>query len=92
MTVNDQIKILDRQIKQNKAQYDLDRKTAKISALFSGNLGKYEYFTDEDLNYRPSTAKFGKFNYSPLSIFLNKGLKEEDKKRRTFKETKKYRR
>ena len=42
MTVNDQIKILDRQIKQNKAQYDLDRKTAKISALFSGNLGKYE--------------------------------------------------
>ena len=49
--------------------------------MFSGNLGKYEYFTDEDLNYRPSTAKFGKFNYSPLSIFLNKGLKEGLSKR-----------
>ena len=80
MTVNDQIKILDRQIKQNKSQYDLDRKAAKISALFSGNLGKYEYFTDEDLNYRQSTAKFAKCNNSPLSIFLNKGLKEEGKK------------
>ena len=31
---------------QNQAQYDLDRKTAKISALFSNNLDKYEYLTD----------------------------------------------
>ena len=35
MTVADQIKILDRKIKQNKAQYDLDRKVAKISAYSS---------------------------------------------------------
>ena len=35
MTVTDQIKILDRKILQNEAQYDLDRKTAKISALSS---------------------------------------------------------
>ena len=33
MTVAGQIKILDRKIKQNEAQYDLDRKAAKISAL-----------------------------------------------------------
>ena len=33
MTVTDQIKILDRKIKQNEARYDLDRKAAKISAL-----------------------------------------------------------
>ena len=31
MTVTDQIKILDRKIKQNEAQYDLDRKAARIS-------------------------------------------------------------
>ena len=49
MTVPDQIKILDRKIKQNEAQYDLDRK-AKISALSSENLGKYEYLTGEDLD------------------------------------------
>ena len=41
MTVTDQIKILNRKIKQNEAQYDLDRKTTKISALSSKNLGKY---------------------------------------------------
>ena len=32
-------------IMQNEAQYDLDRKAAKISALFSNNLDKYEYLT-----------------------------------------------
>ena len=40
MTVADQIKILDRKIKQNEAQYDLGRKATKISELSSGNLDK----------------------------------------------------
>ena len=39
MTVTDQIKTLDRKIMQNKVQYDLDRKAAKMSALSSNNLG-----------------------------------------------------
>ena len=56
MTVTDQIKILDKNIKQNEAQYHWDRKAAKISALSSKNLDKYEYLTSEDLNYKPSTA------------------------------------
>ena len=30
---------------QNERQYDLDRKAAKISALFSNNLEKYEHLT-----------------------------------------------
>ena len=38
MTVTDQTKILNRKIKQNEAQYDLDRKVARMSALSSGNL------------------------------------------------------
>ena len=42
MTVTNQIKILDRKIKQSQAQYGLDRKAAKISALPSGNMDKYE--------------------------------------------------
>ena len=77
MTVTDQIKILNRKIKQNEAQYDLDRKAAKISALSSGNLDKYEYLTGEDLNYKPSTADQSKSDYSPLNNFFKKGLKEE---------------
>ena len=42
MTVIDQIKILHRKIKQNETQYDLHKKEAKISALSSNNLDKYE--------------------------------------------------
>ena len=37
MTVTHQIKGLDRKIKQNESQYDLDRETVKISALSSNN-------------------------------------------------------
>ena len=53
MTITDQFKILDRKIMQNEAQYDLDRKSAKISALSSNNLDKYEYLTGEDLGLKP---------------------------------------
>ena len=53
MTVTDQIKILDRKIIQNEAQYDLDRKTGKISEFSSNNLDKYEYLTGEDLGLKP---------------------------------------
>ena len=79
MTVVDKIKILDRKIKQKKAQSDLDRKTAKISALSSGILDISEYFILENLNYKPNTVEQAKFDYSPLSKFFNKGLEEEDK-------------
>ena len=65
---------------QNEAQYDLDRKAAKISALSSNNLEKYEYLTDKDLGLKSSTVEQAKFEYFPLDKFLNKELKEEDKK------------
>ena len=55
MTITDQIKILNRKIMQNEAQYDLDRKTAKISTLSSDNLDKYEYLTGKDLGLKPNT-------------------------------------
>ena len=42
MTITNQIKILDRKTMQNEAQYDLDRKAAKISTLSSNNLDRYE--------------------------------------------------
>ena len=38
-----------KKIKHNKAQYDLDRQTAKISALSSGNVSKYEFLTSKDV-------------------------------------------
>ena len=88
MTVTDQIKILNRKIKQNEAQYDLDREAAKISALSSNNLDKYEYLTGEDLGLKPSTVEQAKFEYSPLGKIFNKGLSEEDKKEGLLKELK----
>ena len=81
MTISDQIKILNRKIMQNEAQYDLDRKATKISALCSKNLDKYEYLTGEYLGLKSSTVEQTKFEYSPLGKIFNKGLdKDEDKK------------
>ena len=73
---------------QNEAQYDLDRKAAKISALFSNNLDKYEYLTGEDLGLKPSTIEQARFEYSPLGKIFNKGLSEDDKKEGLFKRLK----
>ena len=80
MTVTDQIKILDRKIMQNEAQYDLDRKAAKISALSSNKLDKYEYLSGEDINLKPSTVEQAKFEYSQLGNIFNKGLDKEEEK------------
>ena len=80
MTVTDQIKIVNRKIKQNESQYDLDREAAKIYALSSNNLDKYELLTGEDLGFKPSTIEEAKFEYSLLGKAFNKGLSEEDKK------------
>ena len=42
MTINDQVK-------DEKLQYDINRKAAEISAKSSGNLHKYEYLTGEEI-------------------------------------------
>ena len=70
---------------QNEAQYDLDRKAAKMSALSSNNLDKYECLTVEDLGLKPSTVEQAKFEYSPLGKIFNKGLSEDNKKEGLFK-------
>ena len=85
MTVTDQIKILNRKIKQNESQYNLDREAAKISALSSNNLDKYELLTGEDLNLKPSTIEHAKSEYSPLGKVFHKGLSEDDKKEGVLK-------
>ena len=40
---------IEDQIKDKKLQYDINREAAKISALSSGNLDKYEYLTGEEI-------------------------------------------
>ena len=49
MTVSEKIKTINNKIEQNKAQYDLDRQTAKISDLSLENVSKYEFLTRKDV-------------------------------------------
>ena len=57
----------------NEAQCNLDRKAAKISALSSNKLDKYEYLTGEDLSLKPIIIEQTKFEYSPLGKVSIKG-------------------
>ena len=84
MTLTDELKILEEKIKANQAQYDLDRKAAKISALSSKELEKYEYLIGEDLGYKPGVVAQAKFEYSPLGKVFKKGLDKKKKKKKEF--------
>ena len=79
MTVTDQIKILNRKIKQNESKYYLDRKAAEKSALSSRNLDKYELLTDEVQILNQVLL---------LKQIFNKALSEDDKKEGLFKRLK----
>ena len=68
---------------QNEAHYDLDREAAKVSALSSNNLDKYE-----DLGLKPSSVEKTKFEYCQLGKIFNKGLSEDDKKEGLLKKLK----
>ena len=75
MTINDQIK-------DEKLQYDINRKAAKISALSSGKLLKYEYLTGEDIlpSNQQQIIEQTKFTYSALGRAFDKQIKTiEDK-------------
>ena len=69
MTINDQIK-------DEKLQYDINREAAKILALSSGKIHKYEYLTGEDI--LPSTQQQiieqFKFTYSPFRKAFEKQI------------------
>ena len=68
---------IEDQIKDEKLQYDINREAAKISALSSGKLDKYEYLTGEEilpLNEQQIIQQ-AKFNYSPLGKALEKQRK-----------------
>ena len=73
MTLTDELK--------NLAQYDLNREAAKVSALSSKDLRKYEDLTGEDLVCKPGVVEQAKFEYSPLGEIFNKELKKEDEKK-----------
>ena len=68
---------IEDQIEDEKRQYDINGEAAKISALSSGKIDKYEYLTGEEI--LPSNQKQiieqRKFSYSPLGKAFEKQTK-----------------
>ena len=56
--------MIDDKIKGEKIQYNINREAAKISALLSGKIIKYEYLTDEkNITFQSKTIEEAKFTY-----------------------------
>ena len=70
MNISQKFKDINNKVKQNTAQYNLDRQTARISALSSGNVNKYEFLTGKDVLsgkvLLEKTVEIKRFKYSPL--------------------------
>ena len=68
---------IEDQIKDEKLQYDINREAAKISALSSGKLDKYESLTGEEIlpSNQQQIIQQAKCNYSPLGKAIEKQIK-----------------
>ena len=70
MTINDQIR-------DEKLQYDINKEPAKISALSSGKIHKYEYLTGKDIlpSNQQQIIEQAKFTYCPLGKAFEEQIK-----------------
>ena len=71
----------DDRIRDEKLQYDINREAAKISALSSGKIDKYEFFTVEEI-IPPDERRLieqAKFAYSALVKVFEKQAKTTEK-------------
>ena len=68
---------MDDKIRDEKLQYNINRKAGKISALSSGKIDKYEYLIWEEI-LPPDQSRMieqTKFTYSPLRKTFEKWIK-----------------
>ena len=68
---------IEDQIGDEKLQYDINREAAKISALSSDKIDKYEYLTGEEIlpSNQQQIIEQAKFTYSPLGKAFEKQIK-----------------
>ena len=68
---------IDDKIRDKKLQYDINREAAKISALSSGKIGKYEFLTGEEMlpPDQRRVIKQAEFTYTPLGKTFGKQRK-----------------
>ena len=78
---------IDNKIRDEKFQYDINRKAAKISALSSGKIDKYEYLTGEEIlpSNQRQIIEQAKFTYSPLGKASEKQTKTIEEQGRNKK-------
>ena len=69
------IMIIDDQIRDEKLQYDFNREAAKISALLSGKIDKYEYLTSKQILPSNQQQIIEQANHSPLGKAFEKQIK-----------------
>ena len=65
---------IEDQIRDEKLQFDINRQAAKITALSSGKIEKYEYLTGEEIlpSKQQQMIEQAKFTYSPLGNAFEK--------------------
>ena len=68
---------IEDQIRDENLQNDINRDTAKISALSSGKIDQYEYLTGEEIlsSNQQQIIEQAKFTYSPLGKAFEKQTK-----------------
>ena len=68
---------IEDKIKDEKLQYYINKEAAKISALSSGKLDKYEYLTGEEIlpSNQQQITQQAKFTYPPLGKAFEKQAK-----------------
>ena len=68
---------IEDRIKDGKLQYDINREAAKISALSSGKIDKYEYLNGEEIlqSNQQQIIQQAKFTYSPLGKAFENQIK-----------------
>ena len=68
---------IDDKIKNEKLKYDINREAAKISALSSGKIDKYQYLTGEEIlrSNQQQIVELANFTYSPLGKAFEKQTK-----------------
>ena len=69
--------IIDDEIRDGKLQYDINKEAAKISALSSGNIDKYECLTGEEIlpSNQRRVIEQSQFWYSLLDKAFKKQIK-----------------
>ena len=68
---------IENKIRDEKLQYNVNREAAKISALSSGKIDKYEYLSGEEIlpSNQQQIIEQAKFTYSPLGKAFEKQTK-----------------